>query len=386
MRHHRAALLRQARHVEHGGAPALEVGGHGEDLANGDDAGAAYAGDDRAEGPAYCRQDGVGQGEVDVADRAGLAFFQRATFDRDKARAKALHAGVVLVAGGLVDLALAAEFGFQRLHRQAVGFVAAVAATLAHRFVDDGALGRVGEGATFSAAAFFRGAGLVVNQRRGAGHVAQLFLHCIEFVAVAQGDTRRPIGSRRVFFRLVSDDDDGVDALCGDLPRNHRRIEGAVDGLAAGHGDGVVVEDFVGDVDLGGHRRANGEQAGMEISAVADVCEDVLFAGERRLPYPSGAFAAHMAEGGGAAVHPKRHEVAADAGQRAAAFGHACRGVVGAARAEVGLAFGHDARLCQCFFFLLQIGEALAVAFAERFIEAKFGETLGDRLGDHGRG
>ena len=60
--------------------------------------------------------------------------------DREERRAVALEAGEVLVAGGLVDLRLAAELGLDRLHRQAVGLLAAVAAALAHALVDPDAL------------------------------------------------------------------------------------------------------------------------------------------------------------------------------------------------------------------------------------------------------
>jgi hypothetical protein len=52
--HHGAALLRQAGHVEHGDALAVDVGGHAEQGADGDHAGAADAGD----------QDAVGLGEA----------------------------------------------------------------------------------------------------------------------------------------------------------------------------------------------------------------------------------------------------------------------------------------------------------------------------------
>jgi len=38
----------------------------------------------------------------------------------------------------------------------------------------------------------------------------------------------------------------------------------AVDGLAAGHRHRVVVEDLVGDVDAGGDRGADRQDAGME--------------------------------------------------------------------------------------------------------------------------
>ncbi len=53
-------------------------------------------------------------------------------------------------------------------------------------------------------------------------------------------------------------------------------------------------------------------------------------------PIQVAAFAAHLGEGRGVAVHPVRHEVAADAGQRAAALRHLGRGVVRAAGAEIG--------------------------------------------------
>ena len=61
----------------------------------------------------------------------------------------------------------------------------------------------------------------------------------------------------------------------------------------------------------------------MVVGAVAEVGEDVLLFGERRLADPRHAFAAHVRELAGPAVHPDRHDVAADARRRAAAFGHA---------------------------------------------------------------
>ena len=58
--------------------------------------------------------------------------------------------------------------------------------------------------------------------------------------------------------------------------------------------------------------------------------------GEHRVRDPVDALAAHLDQALGVAVHPRRHEVAADAGLRARAFGHLGRGVVRAAGAEVG--------------------------------------------------
>jgi hypothetical protein len=95
----------------------------------------------------------------------------------------------------------------------------------------------------------------------------------------------------------------------------------AVDGLAAGHRDGVVVEDLVGDVDLGRDACAHGQRARVEVGAIAEVLEDVIgFAGERRLADPRRAFAAHLGEGVGAPVHPGDHVVAADAAERRASL------------------------------------------------------------------
>src|SRR3546814_19204406 len=74
----------------------------------------------------------------------------------------------------------------------------------------------------------------------------------------------------------------------------------------------------------------------LEVGAVAEVGEDVLRLGERRLADPRHALAAHLGAGVGAAVHPLHHVVTADAGKRAAAFRALGRAVVRAAGAEVG--------------------------------------------------
>ena len=55
--------------------------------------------------------------------------------------------------------------------------------------------------------------------------------------------------SRLRFLGFVGDDDDAGGAFGGDLAGDLRDGEGAVDGLAAGHGNRVVEEDLVGDVD-----------------------------------------------------------------------------------------------------------------------------------------
>src|SRR6478735_12254647 len=109
----------------------------------------------------------------------------------DKARAKTLDAGKVLVAVRLVDLALAAELGLQRLHGDAVGGLRAVAAAFADELVDEGALCRIRIKPALAAAALFRCAGLVVNDDSQALDVAQLALHGVELAAVMDGRALR---------------------------------------------------------------------------------------------------------------------------------------------------------------------------------------------------
>ncbi len=157
--------------------------------------------------------------------------------------------------------------------------------------------------------------------------------------------------------------------LVGDL--RYRQV--AVHGLAAGHGDGVVVEDLVGGVDAGGHRRADRQRAGMEVGAVAEVDENMALFGEGRLAHPGRAFAAHVGEGGRGAVHPQHHEVAADARQSARTLRHPGRTVVRTAGAEVGRARDRDHRRGGAF---LGLDDRQPVADARR------GEVAADAVGD----
>ena len=134
---------------------------------------------------------------------------------------------------------------------------------------------------------------------------------------------------------IFRDEVDFADAFGVQLEGDLLRRQVAVDMLAAGHRGRIVIEDLVGDVGAGGDRLSDREAAGMEIGAVAEIGEHVFFVGEGGDADPRHALAAHMGKGLGVAVHPDRHEVATDAGKGAAAFGHFCRCVVRAARAEI---------------------------------------------------
>src|SRR5690606_16902610 len=266
----------------------------------------------------------------------GLATLaRRAAVHGDEAGAEALDAAVVLVAVALVDLALAAELGVLRQHAHAERLPAAVAAALAYQRVDEHALLRVRHPAALAAAALLGGAGLVVDEHAGALHLAQALLHCVELAAVEELDARGEDGVVAPLADVVGQHDDRLHALAAHLVRDLRHGKLAVHRLAAGHRHRVVVEDLVGDVDAGRDRLPDRQRAGVEVGAVAEVLEHVRRLRERRLPGPGDAFAAHVGEGVGAAVHPSDHVVAADAGHRARALGHHGGGVVRAAAAVV---------------------------------------------------
>ena len=188
--------------------------------------------------------------------------------------------------------------------------------------VDEDALVGVGILAALAPPPLLRGAGLIVDQHGDAVDRRQLLLDRDEFVARADDDAFRPARRRRIFADVVGDDDDALGAVGDDLRGDLRRVEPALVALAAGHRHRVVEQDLVGDVDLGVDRPAQGERAGMIVGAVAEILEHVAAGREMRFADPVRAFAAHLGEALGGAVHEQRHEMAADAGVGARAFGH----------------------------------------------------------------
>src|SRR5690606_8918004 len=227
---------------------AREGRGQADQRTEGGHAAAADTGDQYVPRPLQRGMLRLGQfGRLDAAShRLGLA--QLASVHGDEARAEAFDAGVVLVAGVLVDLALASQFGLQRQHRQAVGFLATVAATLAHSGVDEHALGRVLELAALAPPTLLGGAGLVVDDHRDALELAQLALHGVQFAAVMVAGVRREAVAAGVLVGLVADDGDALDALVMHLAAELVDAQFAVDGLATGHGHRIVVENLEGDV------------------------------------------------------------------------------------------------------------------------------------------
>ena len=331
---HGAALLRQPRHIEDHAGLALDMRGHAEQRADGEHAGAADAADSDVIGPL---QRGPRQrfGQIaDIAQVGRRAPAQLAAVDGDKGRAKAFQAGIVLVAGRLVDGALASQFGLQRLHRDAVRLHRTIAAAFAHGRIDDHAASRILHRSSFAAAAFFGSTGLDEYDCGRALYLAQRSHDRVELVAMRGLGARRNLGSR-IDGGIFRNEIDFADAFRVQLEGHLLRRQVAVDVLAAGHRGRVVVENLVGDVGAGGNGLADRETAGMEVGAVAEIGEHMLFLGKGRHAHPRHALASHVGVGLGIAVHPERHEMAADAGEGAAAFGHLGRSVVRTAGAEI---------------------------------------------------
>src|SRR5262249_26321219 len=142
-----------------------------------------------------------------------LALAELAAMHGDEARAEALHAGEVLVAGGLVDGAFAAELGLDRDDRQAVRLHPAVAAAFAHGLVDDDALRRIGIELALAPTPLLGGTGLVVDDRGDAGGLAEVTLQPVQLVAVMHGGARREGAAGRILLRLVACDGDALQTL-----------------------------------------------------------------------------------------------------------------------------------------------------------------------------
>ena len=166
------------------------------------------------------------------------------------------------------------------------------------------------------AAPLLGGARLVVDQHGDALDLGEFLLGLDESTAIPHLDAWGK-SARRVAVRVVAGDDDPPHALdeeqVGEV--GHRHL--ALRILAAGHRDRTVVEQLVGDVDAGRHRRPHGERPGVEERAVAEVLDEVVAFDERRDADPLCAFAAHLRQADDVAdalgVHECDHRVTADA-------------------------------------------------------------------------
>ena len=102
-----------------------------------------------------------------------------------------------------------------------------------------------------------------------------------------------------IFIGFVSHHNYAPDPFRGELPSKRRHSQSTINRLAAGHRDGIVKQQFIGYVDLGGDRRTDRQHARMGVGAVAKIGENMWGFGKWRLTDPRRAFAAHLREGRG---------------------------------------------------------------------------------------
>ena len=152
----------------------------------------------------------------------------------------------------MVNRSLAAEFCFLRSDGDAIGGRPAIAAPLADGLVDERPHGRVGVQAALAPSAFLGGAGLIVDKDRHSFNVAKVALKRVQIIAMVEGNIGGEMGADGVFPGFVGDHGDPLYTFGAHLLADNGHIKRPVHGLAACHGDGVVVENFIGNVDLGG--------------------------------------------------------------------------------------------------------------------------------------
>ena len=159
----RAALLGEARHVEHGATLLFEVRCHAKKGPNGYD---TSPGDEDTVGLIEKWQNGFGQRRQSViAVITGARLLEPPAMDGDKARTKTFETRVILVAARLIDSPLAPKLGLDRYHRKAIRRSRAVAAAFADEVVDHNAFGGIGKPPAPPPAALLGSTSLIVDDR-----------------------------------------------------------------------------------------------------------------------------------------------------------------------------------------------------------------------------
>ena len=219
-------FLGQTGLVEVDRVPALHQGRGDEDRVDSHHAGAADAHEQRPEG-GVVRQltDGFRRLVLGERRRGGTADRLRAIaqFDGHEGGAVALDAGVVQVAGRLVNLGLAAVLGLQRRDGQAIRLRRAVAATLADGRVDVDPLLRRLLDSALALAPFLGRALLVVDDGRRALDRPQFPEDLVVVTTVPDLDPAVvPVGEA---LQVLGHQDDPLHALELKLPGDAHRTE-----------------------------------------------------------------------------------------------------------------------------------------------------------------
>ncbi len=211
-------------------------------------------------------------GQIRQVNFGRFGFARCSVFDADKAWAKPILAGKIFVAGGLVNLTFTPQWRFQWLQRNTVGLHAAIAAAFADLWIDVDPLVDIRELAPLAAAAFFGGTCLHIDQRRQPLGLRQPFLHRLQIGALAH---HHPFGELRqvqILFFVVNHFDcrhaHGLKLVCDAIGGQSALVT-----LPAGHGHGIVEQDFIGHRGIRGQCGTNGLHTGMVIGAIAQILE-----------------------------------------------------------------------------------------------------------------
>ena len=268
---HRPKFLREPHEIEDGDALVFQMCRHCDQLADSDNAGAAHTGHQNIKWHlkvGHLRRAQLRLQRVKFCRNIrGRAFLAGAAFDGHKAGAEAIYAGKILVARVQIDLTLAPKGRFFRLYAQTVGFNRTVATALTDKIVDHSEFLGVVQLAAFAQAALFGGAGLLINQDRDPGDLAQVTLHAIKLTPVIYGDALREI-SPSESLRVIRDHRDTIHTFRAQLFRNGVNRYRAVNILPAGHGHGVIEQNFIGDVCFGCDSLTDRHKPGMVICAI----------------------------------------------------------------------------------------------------------------------
>ena len=275
VRHHRTVLLGHAGHVEHTDCLAFKVRGHPEERADRNDTAAANPRDEDIEGSVQGRFLRVKEIRLEGRRQRGSRR-RRLQLHSDEAWAETFDTGQIPIAGVLVYCALASQSRFQGHDCRAIRDPTAIAAALADFRIDEYAPGRLRELPLFASAPLLGSAGLVVDQNTDARKLPEGFLHRIELGtrmdrrALADGG----IGAMRP--RILGHNGNSLHTFCCDLAHDGADRQRSVDRLTTGHGDRIVEQNFIGDVDPSGDGGAYRQAARMVVGAITEIREHVL--------------------------------------------------------------------------------------------------------------
>ena len=196
---------------------------------------------------------------------------------------------------------------------------AAVTATFAYQVVDQHAHCRIDHGSALAAAALFGGTGLVINDDGATFDLTHFALHLIEQSAVVDIDVSHQV-SAIVFFWLIGHDGNALSAFCAHALRNLQggvALRALTNRLTTCHRHGIVVQNFVSDVDACRDTLAHRQDTAVEIGAVANIRKNMLVIHKWLLSHPWRSFATHLGKPRRTAVHPQGHEVTTNTRHRA---------------------------------------------------------------------